>query len=300
MDKNQTILVPQDSADPILGKTSLEYYNGYLFATGRVDGSRRGSFIIDFGAGSTLIDGTLLDDSVRLSPVSAAGDRNITGNVIDGFGGSIAGFAGYTNLRWIRIGNYRWENATVRVVDSLPEIGGKEILGILGMDLLAQIPVILFSYGINEETAVMYFMADDNADRTRDIAEIPFGIVGSHMFITGRVNDKPVYFILDTGSANNILMTEVARTANIGIDTTVAAQFSGLDGMTITAQIGLADSIALESFIVHGVPFYVAELPSLSPPGAKRNIGVLGNSLLERYDRITIDFTRGVIRLIGK
>ena len=281
-----------------MGRAVLEYRDGYLFASGRVDGSRTGSFIIDFGAGSTLIDRTLLDSSVMLSSAIDSGHRNITGNVIDGFGGAIDGFAGYAALPWAKVGSQRWENVTVRVVDSLPKIGGKKILGILGMDLLARIPMITFSYGLNGETAVMYFMADDMAEPTRETVSIPFGIVGNHIFFKGRVNNAPVYFILDTGLSTNLLMTEAARTANIGIDTTCAAEFSVLDGMIITAQIGLADSIALESYTIPNVRFYVADLPSLSPPGALQNIGILGNSLLEQYERITVDFTRRVIRLM--
>jgi len=297
IEKNHPLPAPPDSSEHLLGMATLEYHNGYLFTIGRTAGSRTGSFIVDFGAGSTLIDATMLSDSIMLSTVPPSHIKNTSGNVIDGFGGAISEFAGYTDLSWVRIGSRRWENAIVRVIDSLPRIGGRRIIGILGMDLLMRTPVVSYSYGEDTENTTMYFLAEDAGDEAKPTISIPFTIIGNHIFIMGQVNGTPVRFILDTGSAENILMTTAAKEANIGIDTTVIAEFSGLDGMTISAQIGLADSIALESFKIAQVRFHVADLPSLSPPNTKQNIGVLGNSLLRQYDRITIDFKRQVINL---
>ncbi|UCD17627.1 MAG: aspartyl protease family protein [Candidatus Zixiibacteriota bacterium] len=285
--------------DNISGQARLEYHEGFLFVVGKVTGGRSNYYLMDCGSGSTIIAKACLPETITVTPLSDSSD--IAGGGVDpilGFAGTIPGYLGYANVPDLLFGSLKFHDVPIKVVADLPDVGGKPICGIIGMDVLACAAVVSFSYpGRFHKSARLVFSSRDEIDYPNAV-EIPFTIVNNHIIISGNVNDIPVEFILDIGSPGNIIMPAPAAAAGLAIDTTFRVEFSGLDGIQISGRLGMVDRLGLGKAVFRDISFCVAEMPTLGAPGTKKNIGIIGNEFLSRFHSVVLDYEREVVLLI--
>ena len=182
------------------------------------------------------------------------------------------------------------------VMSGLGRIGAGGVARVVGgaatwaLILLALVGV----YGYREDFA-------DLADRV--IAELspstprvgPTGEVtfrrrhGGEFIVSGKVNDRPVDFVFDTGASSVVLSAEDAARAGLSLD--------GLDFDTaVTTANGSAtaaparlDTLAVGPIVVRGVRALVARPSAL-------NESLLGMSFLERLKSYSVEGGRLVLR----
>jgi predicted aspartyl protease len=118
-----------------------------------------------------------------------------------------------------------------------------------------------------------------------------------HIFVEGAVNGIPVSFILDTGSRHSIIGSSVARDASMYPSGKGPGNVMGLDGNAVEVNPVTAERLRLGELTVRDVAFLSADLEVFEGMGLRGGAGLIGNDFLDDFDRVEIDFDRGVLTL---
>ncbi|MGM0537177.1 MAG: retropepsin-like aspartic protease family protein [Pseudomonadota bacterium] len=106
-----------------------------------------------------------------------------------------------------------------------------------------------------------------------------------HFVATGRINDQPVEFLLDTGATYVAVPGEMAE--RLGLESTGSAWFNTANGR-VRGGLTLLDEVSLGGFSVREVRGSIS-------PGLTGDAALLGMSFLGRFD-IEIRDSRMVLR----
>ena len=280
------------------GETALEY-KGYLFTKASMPGGGEGEFAVDLAASHTVVAKSFLPPTTKLKEASAVqysekGKQNVE-YLPGGAGGAVKGVLS-AEVPELRVGTLTFSNLTVDVLEKLPALGGRQISGIIGLDLLQRAQRISFSYPQQaSETARLTFSSKSSLTKDQAV-EIPFSIVSGDIMLKGFIGGVPVDFIVDTGSPDSLITSAVAQAAKISETKKVAKPIFGLDGKPIEAKSGTIEQMKLGSSSYSQVSVTVADLPLFEMKGLKQ-AGLLGNSFFQQFKRVEIDFVDQVIRL---
>jgi hypothetical protein len=259
-------------------------------------------FIVDFAAGATVVAKSALPGSVGIQAVEGVeytedGPRRIE-STMKGAGGDVSGFLGTAILPELTVGTLLFRDVKVSVLSSLPEFGGHDPAGILGMNLLSSAKLACLTYPDPGNTGHLRLANESHLDSPESIG-IPFTRVGNHLFVTGAVDDAPATFIFDTGARRGHLHPEVARAAGIALrPDDDPGGTRGLDGKKMETHLAAAAKLRLGEATFSQVPFVVADMPVFRTIGLGASAGLLGNTFLDRFDEVEIDFEQEVIRLV--
>jgi len=284
------------------GEAELIYDAGLLFTRIGVAGSAPREFIVDFAAGGTVLDKASLPPDTEIRPLvaieySADGPKQTRGQM-QGAGGEVHGFLGRAIVPELTVGNMIFRDVEVSVLSSMPEFGGHTPSGILGMDLLTRAEVVCVSYAGKERPGHLR-LADASHVSSAKSVEIPFNRSGNHLFVEGRVEQTPVTFVFDTGARRAHIHSAVSAAAGLTLrpdDNPNGTR--GLDGKKLDTRLATSKNLDLEGSAFRDVPFVVADLPVFQTIGLGDEAGLLGNTFLDRYSEIEVDFRRGVLRLV--
>ena len=277
------------------GSAALEFDDGLLFVWGEIAGAAPGWFIVDFGAGATVIDSRMLPPGAEVHALqavehSASGTRDV-GAVMHGAGGAVTGFLGQAVLPELRMGSLEFLAARVSVVKALPAFG-RPIAGILGMDLLGRASAA--SLTLTEPRRLT--LVAGSSPHSADAIAVPFSIAAKHLFVEGSVEGTPVRLLFDTGARRTLIAQAIADKAGLGIDRERVWQVRGLDGNRLDLPSAVPKRFAIGSLDLRGQRIYVGELPALRAMGLQDTGGLLGTDVLARFARIDVDFGAGLIR----
>ena len=191
-----------------------------------------------------------------------------------------------------------FRDVEVGVLSSMPGFGGHAPAGILGTDLLTRAAVVCASYSGRERPGHLR-LADASHLSTAKTIAIPFSRVGNHLFVEGRVEHTPLTFVFDTGARRAHIHPAVASAAGLTLRADDNPDGTrGLDGNKIDTRLATSKSLDLGGSTFRDVPFVVADLPVFRTIGLGHDAGLLGNTFLDRYAEIEVDFRRGVLRLV--
>jgi hypothetical protein len=271
--------------------------DGLVFVEGANADGDTGLFVVDFGAGATVVSKGFLPRGVQVSEVygvesSERGSRRVEG-WMGGAGGEVSGFLGSAEIGDLKLGEARFERAGVMVVQEIPEIAGLHPVGILGLDLLSRAETATLAYA--GRSAALELGAGVGASEGASEADdrwIPFSLVSNHMFVEGKIEGQDVSFVLDTGARGSFLAPETADRVGLELDAATGREFRGLDDRPIVAQAGSVGRLVLGGRTFRDVAFYRADLAALPGMGLTGGGGLLGNDFLERQGRLTVDFAR--------
>jgi len=277
----------------LTGSTRVESTSGYFFANIMAQGGRRGYFLIDFAAGSTVVKKSFLLDTITIHQPEDNADMAS----IMGLGGKVNNYLGSCTMSRLDLGSIQFKNVKVEVVKDLPPVGNRKISGILGLDLLSKARVVSIDIkrGENKPSRMRFTQSDKL--RTLGNTRIPFISIGNHIFIRLEINNKSIQFLFDTGSRESFIPSELASSVGLNIDTTYKKQFYGLDENTIEAQLGIAGNMKVGNSEFENVRFFVPEKPMIQEKITRRKFGILGNEFIRHFTTMEINFRKQTITL---
>lgn len=266
-------------------------------------GGQQGDFIVDTGAGTTVVSKRFVPDDVTIEKTSmvqySSAGRKLLKYAPGGATGTVETIVGQAALPELRIGEIVFRDVTVDVLKEMPDFFGRPIAGILGLDLLRRCELLSLALMSDGEGEALLHLASAALGETPDAVEVPFAFVKSHLMVQAGVNGIPVHFILDTGAPGSFLDARAAKA--IGLDAADATRRSGrgLDGGTADIFSGARAGLTLGSRKIDDVRFAISALPAFSSMRVHgQKIGLLGNDVLGRFRRVEIDFVRRKIRFI--
>jgi predicted aspartyl protease len=289
-----------ETLSPVYGAAPLQFSGGLLFTAGKLPDGTEADFIVDFGAGGTLVTKDFLPAGTAIQEVKAVeysdeGERVLKGTM-GGAGGDVSSFLGNAELPGLSFGEIAFSDVTVRVVDETMEFGGRKAAGILGLDLLRRAEVVSFGYD-GEGNARLAFSPEAKPVADGVAAEIPFTMAVGHIFIESEIGGVPLSFLFDSGARGTIISEAISERAGLEPGGGTGREFRGMDGNPIPSTTARAAEFTLGGQAFTDIDLYVAELPVLQAMGLKEDGGLLGNDFLQRFSRIDVDFDRQVIRL---
>jgi len=228
---------------------------------------------------------------------SAGGTRQIE-STMKGAGGDVSGYLGVATLPELMLGDLSFHDVRVSVLTEMPEFGGHHPEGIVGIDLLSQAAVASVSYSGPGEHGHLRLSEESNVSTT-DALEIPFSRVLDHILVRGTVDGAPVDFVFDTGARRTHLHPDPAEAAHLVLRADDDPEGGrGLDGTRIETRLASARILRLGDASFSDVTFVVADLQVFHTMGLGNDAGLLGNTFLDRFSEVEVDFQRDRVRLV--
>lgn len=289
--------------ESVVGQTAFTT-DRYLFAWGGIPDGGDGWLVVDTGGAQTLLVRGMLPPGVEIEEAtmveySSAGKRLLP-YAPGGATGSVSGILGHVTLARLVVGELEFVDVAAAVIEELPELFGRPVVGILGLDLLRRsdrLVLELPAAGRGQGRLVLERRPEPAQEET---GGIPFAIVNEHLVLPARLGERPLHLILDTG-APGLLLDEAAVGADFAWDDSSPSTLRGLDGGMAAGRQGTAPLLTVGTETIRDVSVMVASLPVFGTlRTAEQRIGLLGNAVLGRYARIEIDWRNQVLRLVPR
>ncbi|MHC5006082.1 MAG: aspartyl protease family protein [Planctomycetota bacterium] len=261
-------------------------------------------FIVDIGAASTVIDRALLPDEVEIETASmveysGAGKRTLK-YAPGGATGQVQTVLGHVDLDHIRLSGLEVQDVALTVLEQMPDLFGRPVGGILGLDVLRRADVLTFSKGTDEGSQWALAFGNRGGPRPVDAVEVPFALADTHLIIESVCNGTPVFFVLDTGAPSMILDAQAADALGVKGDEDRRDEARGLDAGSIDVLPGVIETLTLDGREFQDVECGIAALHAFNGlRGPQQHAGLLGVSFFSRFDRVEIDFVEHVVRFVG-
>ena len=272
----------------------------YLFAeVVRADG-RRGRFIVDLGAGESVVSPGFVPKGQAVVPsnmveYSLRGARLLDYRATD-VTGVMPVVAGHTVFASLTLGGVTVDSLEAQVAE-LPAALGEGVVGILGVDVLRRAGRVRLTVPAKSGApALLEF--DPAAPLARETGRCAFSWVSSHVVMGGEVSGRPAHWIVDTGSPVSFVdPTALADSAWV-LAARQSPPVSGLGGKPGATSGATAPSLRVGT----GTRWKNApvRLARLAPFDAVRPGGrvpaLLGLSELARMGTLELDFRSRVAR----
>ena len=248
------------------------------------------AFILDTGAGTSLVSPRLADDL----GVVATGSRQGTGAA-----GKVT--VALASVASLAIGGARRAPMPIAITAELDRIGaavGTRIDGDVGYDFLREFRVTIDyrtqmvrlaqgAYDVTSATSVTRSqVAFRLASPTKPLVMVP-------VFVNG---GGPWAFAVDTGASATVVSLALADA--LRLERAGSAAMTGAGGMLRTT-LGRVSALAVGAAAVRDLPVVVSDfLKQLGDAVETQVDGVLGYNFLRRF-RVTIDYPNGVLWLNG-
>jgi len=286
------------------GDAPLEF-SRYPLVKVRLPSGKEGTFIVDIGAGTTIVSQAFLPRDAAIEKASmvqySASGKELLKYAPGGATGKVESILGHVKLSTLLVGGIVYKDVSVDVIKTLPDFFGRQVDGIIGLDLLRRTKILSFDLTGHGKASPKLSLHSDRTGRSEQTTEVPFSIVKSHIFVNGRVNDVPVYFILDTGAPNSLLDVPAAKAARVKGVSAEARTAKGLDGVGAEIRTGATSELTIGDKTIADTTFDVSALSAFAMlrTGGQR-IGLLGNSFFAKFRRVDVDFERRVVRFVPK
>jgi hypothetical protein len=286
------------------GMTSLEI-DRWPFAVGKLQGGSEGLFLVDIGAGTSLVSRDFLPATTKISKAAMAqftsGGKKMLKYAPGGATGSVENILGHATLPELRFGTISFKDAQVDVIREMPDFFGRPVAGILGIDLLRRCRVLSLCLSGDDGSEAHLRLAATPGPAGSAAVELPFTFVTSHLVVDGQVNGQRVHFVLDTGAPNVFLDAEAARRLGIATEAKTARPGHGLDGGTVDIVQGGETTLTIADKSYGGIQPEVSALAAFVTLRTNgQNAGLLGNSFFSGFQRIEFDFDRCIARFVEK
>lgn len=265
----------------------------WIFVEAELAPDRRGVFALDLGAGTTLLARRALPANTRIDASAITqyqgGQRTDLRYEAGGATGELSGLAGRATLAQLALGSARFRDVEVDVIETLPKFGGREVDGILGLDVLRRARRITISFE-RKELALGEVVLTDSRGSTRCLA------LASHLFVPATLGGSAWQLIVDTGAPVTILDRQVVEARGLAL-AGPATRAGGLDGARRDFERVVDCSFALGGRAQPKLGPETADLSVFAPlrsPG--QAIGLLGNDALARLGTVEFDLDAGLMR----
>ncbi|MHC4080321.1 MAG: aspartyl protease family protein [Planctomycetota bacterium] len=288
---------------PVSGVVPLELDRWPFVKVTLPDGTTS-DFIVDVGAASTVIDRSLLPEEIEIGAASVveysnAGKRTLK-YAPGGATGQVQTVLGHVDLDHIRLGGLEVPDVALTVLEEVPDLFGRPVGGILGMDVLRRAEVLTLSRSKDKENQWALAFGDSGGAKPMDAVEVPFALASTHLIIESACNGTPVFFVLDSGAPTTFLDAQAAGAVGVKGDESARDQAHGLDAGSVDMLPGVIETVTLDGRSFRNVECRIAALSAFNSLRApQQHVGLLGVSFFSRFDRIEIDFVEHVVRFVG-
>lgn len=282
------------SAQSVYGEMPLEQVDGYLLTPATMPDGGQAWFAIDLAAPSTAVTKAF------------AGSRGIQKSQSDNhpLGRGSASFAlgghgfrgeelGRTTFQMLTVGGLTFSDVPVTVMASMPNVGGRSVAGILGLDILRRAEIAVFRYG---SSPTLLLKSKANA-AIKGTIEIPMKTVEDLLFVEGTLNGKKADFLLDTGSPASYLPVKTVRLTGAAAVPNSAREITTLDGNMAKVRGAEVGSFTLGDETFSGLPFLIGELPVFGRLPETVTPVLLGNAFFGTLQFVEINFATKTVRL---
>jgi len=272
------------------GIAKIEFTGNYFLTEVKL-GDKICNFVLDLAATNSFITmknlpaGTKTEDLVA-KQYSAEGVESIDAPSA-GFGGNISNLKTCT-LPEIDLGTVSFKQTLFYVIDTLFKIKGKEIDGIVGTDLLQKFEGIEFA--IDTAKKVDLILGKNYTKNSSGFISIPFTTANGHIFVNGKIGSSDINFIVDTGSPFSFIQTSLANKENLIGEQSINVR--GADGNKIPTMNAVVNKLTLEGNVISDFETKIADSPLFNSMGLKDSGGLLGNSFLKKYSKVSFDFSK--------
>lgn len=277
------------------GNTKLNFTGNYFLSEVKI-GNEVCNFVLDLAATNSIIVKNKIPAGIKTEELTAqqysAEGRQDVEAPSSGFGGNIQNMKTCT-LPDITLGSVSLKETNFYVMDSLFNLKGKQIDGIVGMDILQKFEAVTFN--IDSTKAVDLLLGNNYSKNTGNAISIPFTITNGHIFVKGKIGNSDVNFIVDTGSPLSFIQTKLAEKESISGEKSV--EVKGADGKKISTQKGEIAAIYIGENLIKNFKTQIVDSPLLNSLGMKESAGLLGNSFLKNYKQVSINFKENKIFL---
>lgn len=282
---------------PVEGEVSLLFDGEHLFAEGVLGSGRRALFVVDLAAASCVVRLDLLPPGTDVVAVSAVSHESGGAVAADarpiGVSGPVAGPSRRATIPGLVLGDLAFGAVEATVLDSLPQIGGREIGGIVGLDLLRRARVLEIAFGDGEHARLRL-----GASARLTGPALPFSLADRHLFLAGEVAGQALSLVVDTGAKVSLVGEELSRDLALEALAGSGIELRGLDRLAVVAPRARARQLRLAGESFADVDFAVVpELAALRAWGLEPRAAILGNDFWRRFRVLELDFERSLLRL---
>jgi predicted aspartyl protease len=284
---------------PVQGDAALEAGGSHLFARGWVVGGGAGEVLVDLGASRTVVSRAALPAGVEVRELQGVeygpeGKRPVKATM-GGLSGGVADFMGLADLPLLQVGSLSFVDASVSVVPTLPRIDGRDIIAVLGADLLRRGARTLVVYP--HAGAAGRLVLGGDAPAGPALAEVPFSLAGGLVMLRGLVGGETLDLVLDTGARETLLTSAAAASLGLERATGTAETFRGADGAPLEAWPAMIRRLDLGTGALQDLRVYVADVPVLEQMGLSATGGLLGQNLRHYARILEVDWVAPTVRL---
>lgn len=288
--------VTTDTAGPVAGVCTpgvcAVKHDRWLFTEVACGEAAPARFVVDFGAGTTLVARRFLPDNTKLAPLGMtqyrAGKREDLPLVLGSATGS-AGVLGEARLPELRLGSARLPNVAVQVIDDLPGLGGAPIAGILGLDLLQRAGRVVVDYARGELRLGGEPLPAKHA--------VPCLRLASHLVVTATIREVPWHLLVDTGAPMTILDAPSLALSELQTEGGDGPAISGLGAGGAKLSTLVPCAMQLGPKVWPQARLHAGTLPILASWRHRdHGCGLLGNDLLGSLGAVEFDIAAGVMR----
>jgi predicted aspartyl protease len=293
------VRVPEERAAPdVVGSIELTDLGPFAATWVTLPGGERGKFIVDLGAGRTVVSRRLLASDAATRDLvavehSAEGQRRRQGSV-QGAGGAVTAVRQLVDLPWIRLGDLRVDDVSALVLDSAPfTIDGQQLDGVLGLDVLRRAGRVRGSFGRPDGTAVLHL----GGPSLPSSLEFPLQRVGGVLWVQGAVDGMPLPLLLDTGARQSIVPLTLAGDRGWPVAAEPSDSGRGLDGRWLAFYEAELPSVSIGDWEMPVTPFMASERSVPGALGMRNDALILGQPFWRAIGEVEVDFERDVLKI---
>ncbi len=257
-----------------------------------INGGRRRPFVIDTGAGRTV-----LSDQLAAELALPAGPPVLVHGITS------AELAPTVRLERLSIGQRRFSDLVAPVFPRA--LLGAD--GLIGLDVLARFRLSFDIAGRSVEIApsgndvLIYGNAFAAASRLRrEGRPARRGRFGQLILLSATVGGVPTEMFIDSGAQYSIGNTALLRAVGQDITAGERIEVYGVTGQVLTARTGVAPDLVIANQRLGDTPMLFADLHAFEALElTDRPALLIGADLLFRFRRVTLDFGRSRIALSG-
>lgn len=275
------------------GAISFQKVNGWLVANIKYENGGNGKFIIDLAATGSVIFSKYLPKDIQINKLEMVEydgkNKKTEKGKMQGATGKIKSnqFIGKVTLKNLVIDELKIDQMNFNILNHVPSVFNEfGIIGILGNDFLQLSEGVKFVNRGDSGSIYLGRIIDTN-----NISKIDLESAGNLFFVNGKIQQKNIKFLFDTGAKDNIISNDLLKANDIEHSLTNSTkQLFGLDGKGINANVVLINDMKIGNSTFNDMKFNVANLKALESLGLDNNTVVLGMNFFEMFGIISIDF----------
>jgi predicted aspartyl protease len=294
---------PVDVEEGLSGEAVLHFAGDFALVDAEIEGRAVGSFVVDLGATVTSVarehlpPGTEIREVVSIAHTPEG--QQVRPASAGGLGGDASGMLGRSTVSSLRIGDLEIRDLSVAVFETMPELQGVEIAGVLGLDVLRRAGHVRMGWPAYDDAPPVLALGEAARGQppTEDTVSVDLSEAQGLLFASAEVEGEPVRLLLDTGARASVISPAMAEAAGLDLVSTVDT-LRGIDGLPLLAPRTEPAELRLGGARFSDQQFSVSDLPVLEAMGAGDRVGLLGQPFWRGFRSVEVDFGSGILRLV--